>query len=99
MATIDINEEILKKIMEARQKDYGDYPENFRLIAVVWSVLLHNKLKDDIEPHEVAQLMMGLKLFRTSKKFKADNYDDLMIYTKMAKNLHKKTLDKKDKDE
>mgnify|MGYP003114652352 CR=1 FL=1 len=99
MTTIDLNEQKIKKIMADRQKDYGDYDENFRLLAIIFNVILHDILKDDIQPHQVAQLMMGLKLFRTSKKFKSDNYDDLEIYTKMAKNLHKKTIDKKDKDE
>ena len=36
--------------------------------------------------------------YRTTKKYKADSYDDLEIYSKMAKELHKKALDKKDKN-
>ena len=68
--------------MEDRQKDYGDYKENFRLISVIFNVILHDKLKDDIEPYEVGQLMMGLKLYRATRKYKADNYDDLEIYSK-----------------
>ena len=43
--------------------------------------------------------MMGLKLYRTTKKYKSDNYDDLIIYAKMAKELHKLTIDKKDKND
>jgi len=96
MTTIDLSDKILKKIMEDRQEDYGDYKENFRLISVIFNVILHDKLKDDIEPHEVGQLMMGLKLYRATKKYKADNYDDLEIYSKMAKELHKISIDKKD---
>ena len=82
--------------MEDRQDDYGDFKENFRLISVIFNVILHDKLKDDIEPHEVGHLMMGLKLYRTTKKYKADNYNDLEIYSKMAKELHKISIDKKD---
>ena len=63
MTTIDLTDKILKKIMEERHNDYGDYKENFRLISIIFNVILHDKLKDDIEPHEVAQLMMGLKLY------------------------------------
>ena len=96
MATIDLNDQILKKIMESREAEYGDYKENFRLISVIFNVILHDKLKDDIDPHEVAKLMMGLKLYRTTKKYKSDNYDDLIIYAKMAKELHKLTIDKKE---
>ena len=51
-----------------------------------------------MHPHQVAQLMMALKLYRATKKYKADNYNDLEIYSTMAKELHKKTVDKKDKD-
>jgi|TARA_B100001057_G_scaffold499341_1_gene609597 hypothetical protein len=96
MTTIDLSDKILKKIMEDRQKDYGDFKENFRLISVLFNVILHDKLKDDIAPHEVAQLMMGLKLYRTTRNYKADNYDDLEIYSKMAKELHKLSIDKKE---
>jgi|TARA_R100001163_G_C4889495_1_gene83121 hypothetical protein len=96
MTTIDLTDKILKKIMEDRHNDYGDYKENFRLISVIFNVILHDKLKDDIEPYEVAQLMMGLKLYRTTRKFKKDSYDDLEIYSKMAKELHKLSVDKKE---
>ena len=96
MTTIDLSDKILKKIMEDRQEDYGDYKENFRLISVIFNVILHDRLKDDIKPHQVGQLMMGLKLYRATRKYKADNYDDLEIYSKMAKELHKISIDKKE---
>lgn len=98
MNTIDINQKILNKIVEDRHKEYGDYQENMRLLAVMFNVILHDILKDDIQPYQVAQLMAVLKLYRTTKKYKADSYDDLEIYSKMAKELHKKALDKKDKN-
>jgi len=41
--------------------------------------------------------MMGLKLYRSTKNFKADNYTDLSIYNKMTKEIHKKEFAKKDK--
>ena len=82
--------------MEDR-RDYGDYKENFGLISVIFNVILHDKLKDDIEPCKGrSRLMMGLKLYRATRKYKADNYDDLEIYSKMAKELHKISIDKKD---
>ena len=82
--------------MEDRQEDYGDYKENFRLISVIFNVILHDILKDDMKPYQVGQLMMGLKLYRTTRNYKADNYDDLEIYSKMAKELHKISIDKKE---
>jgi hypothetical protein len=96
MTTIDLSDKILKKIMEDRQEDYGDYKENFRLISVIFNVILHDILKDDMKPYQVGQLMMGLKLYRATRKYKADNYDDLEIYSKMAKELHKISIDKKE---
>ena len=82
--------------MEDRQEDYGDYKENFRLISVIFNVILHDILKDDMKPYQVGQLMMGLKLYSATRKYKADNYDDLEIYSKMAKELHKLSIDKKE---
>ena len=93
----DIDEKRLKKIFEDRAKQYGDYKENFRLLAVMFSVILQDKLKDDLEDHEAAKIMMGLKLMRTLRPYKADSYDDLQVYTKIAKELHKSTLDKEDR--
>ena len=93
----DIDEKRLKKIFEDRAKQYGDFKENFRLLAVMFSVILQDKLKDDLEDHEAAKIMMGLKLIRTLRPYKADSYDDLQVYTKIAKELHKSTLDKEDR--
>ena len=42
--------------------------------------------------------MMGLKLYRSTKNFKADNYTDLSVYNKMTKEIHKKEVAKKDKN-
>jgi hypothetical protein len=46
----------------------------------------------------MAHIMMTLKLFRATRGFKADNYTDLSIYNDMASNLHKKDIDKNDKN-
>jgi hypothetical protein len=43
--------------------------------------------------------MMTLKLFRTTKGYKADNYHDLSIYNDMTFDLHKKDIDKRDKND
>ena len=44
--------------MEDRQKDYGDFKENFRLISVLFNVILHDKLKDDIAPVSYTHLTL-----------------------------------------
>ena len=93
----DIEQEIEKKIIDERQKDYGNYQENFIMLAEMFTIILAGSLKKRIKPHQVGQLMMGLKLYRSTKNFKADNYTDLSIYGKMTKEVHKKEVAKKDK--
>jgi len=95
---IDIEEKIQKKIIKDRQEDYGDYEENFALLAEMFSIILFDKIKQALTPEDVGHLMMALKLYRCTKKYKADSYDDLSIYCKMTKNLrNKNSIAKKDK--
>ena len=93
----DIDQEIEKRIIDERQKDYGNYQDNFIMLAEMFTIILASSLKKRIKPHQVGQLMMGLKLYRTTRNFKADNYTDLSIYNKMTKEVHKKEVAKKDK--
>ena len=93
----DIDQEIEKKIINDRQKDYGNYQENFIMLAEMFTIILAGNLRTRIKPHQVGQLMMGLKLYRSTKNFEADNYLDMSIYNKMTKEIHKKEVAKKDK--
>lgn len=88
MNTIDLEKEIKKKLREQKTKEYGDYRENFHILAMLWSVILKNKLKEDIKPHEVANCMVMLKLMRVAENYKQDSYLDASIYLDMAKELH-----------
>jgi hypothetical protein len=88
--TINLEEQIKDRIKKERDSEYGCYQTNFHILAMLWSVVLRDKLKEDIQAHEAAQLMMMMKMFRCTTKFKADNYIDLEIYSSMAKELHKK---------
>ena len=94
---IDIEEKIQKKIMQERHQDYGDYQENFALLAELFSIVLFDKIKAALTPEDVGHVMMALKLYRCTKKYKADSYDDLAIYCKMTKNLRHKDIAKMDK--
>ncbi len=95
---IDIEEKIQQNIIKDRQEDYGDYEENFALLAEMFSIILFDKIKQALTPEDVGHLMMALKLYRCTKKYKADSYDDLAIYCKMTKNLrNKNSIAKKDK--
>lgn len=89
MNTIDLEKEIKQKIREQKTKEYGDYRENFHILSMLWSVILKNKLKEDIKPHEVANCMVMLKLMRVAENYKQDSYLDASIYLDMAKELHK----------
>ena len=93
----EIDQEIEKKIVDERQKDYGNSQENFIMLAEMFTIILAGNLRTRIKPHQVGQLMMGLKLYRSTKNFKADNYTDLSIYNKMTREIHKKEVAKKDK--
>lgn len=88
MNTIDLEKEIKKKLREQKTKEYGDYRENFHILGMLWSVILKNKLKEDIKPHEVANCMVMLKLMRVAENYKQDSYLDASIYLDMAKELH-----------
>jgi len=67
------------------------------MLAEMFTIVLADSLKKRIKPHQVGQLMMALKLYRSTRNFKADNYTDLSIYNKMTKEIHKKEVAKKDK--
>ena len=93
MNTIDLEKEIKKKLREQKTKEYGDYRENFHILGMLWSVILKNKLKEDIKPHEVANCMVMLKLMRVAENYKQDSYLDASIYLDMARDLHKEDND------
>ena len=97
MKITDLDQEIEKKIINDREKDYGNYQENFIMLAEMFTIILAGNLRTRIKPHQVGQLMMGLKLYRSTKNFKADNYLDMSVYNKMTKEIHKKEVAKKDK--
>jgi len=84
---IDIEEKIQKRIIAERNQEYGDYQENFALLAELFSIVLFNKIKVALQPEDVGHIMMALKLYRCTKKYKADSYDDLSIYCKMTKQV------------
>ncbi len=84
---ISIEEKIQKRIIAERNQEYGDYQENFALLAEMFSIILFSKIKTALQPEDVGHIMMALKLYRCTKKYKADSYDDLSIYCKMTKQV------------
>ena len=84
---ISIEEKIQKRIIEDRNKEYGDFQENFALLAELFSIVLFDKIKAALTAEDVGHVMMALKLYRCTKRYKADSYDDLAIYCKMTKQV------------
>ena len=84
---VSIEEKIQKRIIADRNEEYGDYQENFALLAELFTIVIFDKIKVALQPEDVGHIMMALKLYRCTKKYKADSYDDLSIYCKMTKQL------------
>ena len=84
---ISIEEKIQKRIIADRNQEYGDYKENFALLAELFTIVIFDKIKTALQPEDVGHIMMALKLYRCTKKYKADSYDDLSIYCKMTKQV------------
>jgi len=49
----EIDQEIEKKIVDERQKDYGNYQENFIMLAEMFTIILAGNLRKRIKPHQV----------------------------------------------
>ncbi|MBO7275492.1 MAG: hypothetical protein J6V15_03875 [Clostridia bacterium] len=64
-----------------REQDYGSPENNFARIALLWMVYLHDRLKADILPQDVAAMLALLKIARiASGHAKEDNWIDLAGY-------------------
>ncbi len=53
---VQLEEEIQRKIIKDRQQDYGDYNENFSILAEMFTIILFDKLKKVLEPQDVGHL-------------------------------------------
>ncbi len=74
---IEVLEEAQHLITKDRNEDYGDPGSNFRCIADMWSAYLDHK----IEPHDVAALMILVKLSRVqASPGKRDSWVDIAGY-------------------
>ena len=72
------------ELVEGRRQDaYGDPAENLARIAGMWSAYLGKP----IDVHDVAQMMVLLKISRSRHKYRRDNYVDAVAYTLIAEGL------------
>ena len=67
-------------IYGARQGSYGPPTKDFARTAKMWSGLWRDKLKAEIEPHEVGYAMNCLKLSRLMEHPKKDSFTDSIGY-------------------
>jgi hypothetical protein len=79
--TKEFLQEATKLSSEQRQKDYGDKVNNHKNIARLWSAYLDTK----IEAHDVAVMMVLLKIARTKLgAVSKDTYIDMSAYGAIA---------------
>lgn len=70
-----------------RNNQYGDPRQDFKRTAEIWTSMLAHKLKpgEEIEPHEMALMMVGVKVSRAMwSGDKADHYVDIAGYAGCA---------------
>ena len=72
---------MIDHILAERQEQYGDAPENFRKIGIMWGVLLG--LPYSLSPDQVANMMIGLKQVRiAANPDLEDSWQDIIGYAK-----------------
>jgi len=79
-----VREDVMAKALEAitadRNADYGDPEDNFRIIRNLWVAYL-NELHRDLLPHDVAVLMILVKVARlVTSPTNRDNWVDIAGY-------------------
>lgn len=67
-------------VCRSRERDYNGPENNFRNIALLWTVYLNRP----IEPKDVAMMMVLLKVGRTMTGNKMDNFVDIAGYAACA---------------
>jgi hypothetical protein len=80
-----ISEEAASIVAGERQADYGDANESFSRIANLWSAYTGST----IEPWDVAQMMILLKVSRAKTSKKRDTLVDIIGYAECAVKLNK----------
>ena len=76
-----ILEQALHCVSGDREQDYGSPEQNFRTIALMWSVYIQRLGRGYLEDRDVAAMLALLKIARiASGHAKADNWIDLAGY-------------------
>jgi hypothetical protein len=89
----DLSREVLdvasSTIHKDRDEEYGSAEESFTRIAALWTTYLQDRLVHDavIDGHDVAMLMVLLKVSRAITDNKLDTYVDLAGYAALGYRL------------
>ena len=84
--TESILEEAQRLIHGDRAKDYGDVTENFTRIADMWGAYLGQS--DMLTPHDVAQMMILVKVARQAGGYHRDSNVDIAGYAALDEQVH-----------
>lgn len=75
----------MERIVEERAESYGAPGPNMERTADLWSAYLGVP----VSAHDVAMLMVLVKVSRARVKFHADNYEDIKGYADIAREVHR----------
>lgn len=67
-----------------RQSQYGSWEQNFQDIADIWNMQLRHKLITPVDPYDVANMMVAVKVARNANIAKHDNLADGAGYLAIA---------------
>lgn len=79
----DVLTEAAEVINGDREQEYGDARENFARIAGMWSAYLGI----EVTAHDVANLMITLKVARGRRGYHRDSYVDIPGYARLAEQI------------
>jgi hypothetical protein len=85
-ATRDLILDTAKQLISGkRAEEYGDAYDNFERIAALWNAYLSKKQTGKLLPHDVAALMMLVKLARIANNPKSwDSWVDIIGYAALG---------------
>ncbi len=70
-----------REVLLSRSGTYGTAEDSFGFIADLWHGYLSNAVQGrKLEPYDVANMMMLLKIAREKTQYKHDNYVDMIGY-------------------
>jgi len=81
LITETICQEADRVVSGEKRDSYGSVEQSFEAIAKAWNLLLHI---DFIDAHDVAMMMIMLKVLRENHSAKRDNLVDICGYAKCA---------------